>query len=283
MNIERSGLLTLHTSIVLFGFTALFSKLIPLSAIDLNGYRSFIAAVTLLLLIKLKNGNWHLTSTKDTLWMVFLGVLMGAHWMTYFHAMQISSIAIGVISLYTFPLMIVFLEPLLRGEQLHTKDAVCALVGLFGVYLIVPDFSPNSPVAEGLIWGLVSALIFAFRNIWQKQHLSQYAGDTTMLYQALVAGLVCLPFMSTSISAVESESWIKLLVLGTVFTALPHGLFVASLRKLKAKTAGLISCLQPVYATTLAFLILKEEPALSTLLGGILIIGTAMYETYRAA
>ena len=104
-----------------------------------------------------------------------------------------------------------------------------------------------------------------------------------MLYQALVAGLVCLPFMSTSISAVESESWIKLLVLGTVFTALPHGLFVASLRKLKAKTAGLISCLQPVYATTLAFLILKEEPALSTLLGGILIIGTAMYETYRAA
>ena len=195
MNSNSNGLLTLHGSIILFGFTALFSKLIPLPAIDINGFRSFIAVVAIALLLKLKNSPWRLTSVKDSTWMLLLGVLMGTHWMTYFHSMQISSIAIGVISLYTFPLMIVFLEPLLRGEKLQAQDALCAMVGLFGIYLIVPDFSLDSPISEGLLWGLLSALIFAFRNIWQKQHLSQYAGDTTMLYQALVAGLVCLPFM----------------------------------------------------------------------------------------
>lgn len=272
----------LHTAVFLLSITALFSKLIPLSAADINVFRGFLAAATLGVLLLIQKRALTLHSTHDLMWMVLLGALLGTHWMTYFHAMQISSVAIGVISLYTFPLMTVFLEPLLTHEKLHWSDAGFALIGLFGVYLMVPEFSLDSPVTEGVLWGLASALLFAFRNIWQKHKLSKYPGDTTMLYQGFMAGLVCLPFMTATLSEIDTESWWKILIVGTIFTVLPHTLFVNSLRNLRAKTAALIACMQPVHSTILAFLLLSEEPSISTIIGGALIIGTSMFETYRA-
>lgn len=282
MSSNKQSLVLLHSSVFLFGITALFSKLIPLSSADINVFRSFLSVATLGLLILLQKRALRLESFRDLKWMLGLGVILGAHWLTYFHSMQVSSVAIGVISLYTFPLMVVFLEPLLANEKLHWSDAALAVIGLLGVFLMVPSFSLDSPITEGVLWGLLSALFFALRNTWQKHKLSHYPGDTTMLYQALFAGFVCLPFMTASVGDIDQESWLKILILGTLFTALPHSLFVASLRKLRAKTASLIACMQPVYATILAFVFINETPTMGTILGGLLIIGASMIETYRA-
>ena len=36
---------------------------------------------------------------------------MGAHWVTYFYALKLSNVALGVLSLYTFPIFTAILEP----------------------------------------------------------------------------------------------------------------------------------------------------------------------------
>ncbi|MCG8670155.1 MAG: EamA family transporter [Pseudomonadales bacterium] len=281
MNTNQRSLLMLHASVFIFGITALFSKLIPLSSADINLVRSILTVLVLGVLLKVQRRPIKLLSNKDLAWMIFLGALLGLHWLTYFHAMKVSSVAVGVISLYTFPLMVVFLEPLLSKEKLHLSDALLALVGLGGVFLMVPTFSLDSPITAGVAWGLISALFFALRNIWQKQRLSEYRGDTTMLYQGFVAGLTCLPFISFTMADINFDNAWKLLVIGTLLTALPHSLFVTSLRHLRAKTASLIACMQPVHATILALIFLNEQPTAGTLIGGTLIIASSMIETYR--
>ncbi|WP_029774047.1 EamA family transporter, partial [Pseudoalteromonas sp. TB51] len=45
-------------------------------------------------------------------------------------------------------------------------------------------------------------------------------------------------------------------------------------------TAGLISCLQPLYGTLLAIVIIHERPTLLTLIGGALIVSAACFETW---
>jgi drug/metabolite transporter (DMT)-like permease len=50
---------------------------------------------------------------RDWLLMLLCGLLMCVHWVTYFHAMQVSTVAIGMIALYTYPVMSVLLEPLI--------------------------------------------------------------------------------------------------------------------------------------------------------------------------
>jgi drug/metabolite transporter (DMT)-like permease len=214
--------------------------------------------------------------------MLLCGLLMCVHWVTFFHAMQVSTVAIGMIALYTYPVMSVLVEPLWQGQRPHRIDVLCGLVVLAGVYLLVPDVSLQSGAALGVLWGLVSAATFTMRNIVQRNYLGAYRGDTAMFYQSLIAGLCAWPFARHASGGLSLNVWLQLALLALVFTAVPHSIFAGSLRALKAKTAGLISCMMPVYGVALAWIVLGEVPSPATVCGGMIIVAAAAFESARA-
>jgi len=282
MDEKRKSLFGLHMANILFAGTGLFAKLIPLPAIDITALRCLLAAGFLFILVIILKRKILLTRTRDWLLMGSCGILMCLHWVTFFHAMQVSTVAVGMIALYTYPIITVFLEPLWQGQRPHRADLLCGLVVLAGVYLLVPEFSFKSTAALGMFWGAVSATVFALRNVLQRHYLGQYRGDTAMLYQGLVAGLACLPFLQHDPRSLSLPVWAQLGLLAFFCTAVPHSMFAGSLRELKAKTAGLISCLMPVYGVVLAWLVLGETPAFATICGGLIIVAAAAYESLRA-
>lgn len=282
MDDKRKGLLFLHSAILIFGGTALFSKLISLPAADITVGRSFIAVAVILLLLLARGRSFALQQRKDGLIMLIAGALLGLHWATYFQAMQVAGIAVGMVAMYTYPIMIVFLEPLFKGHKPHQTDVLCAGIMLVGIILLVPEFDLHNNITQGVCWGVLSAALFALRNVMQGHYLKGYSGETSILYQGVVAGAVVIPFMGSNPLDISGENLIKILVLGALFTAVPHSFFANSLRYLKAKTVGLIGCLQPVYGSVLAYLVLAEAPGWMTVLGGSIIIGTAAFETYRS-
>ena len=104
-----------------------------------------------------------------------------------------------------------------------------------------------------------------------------------MLYQTLVASLMLCLFIEVPIVEVSYSNWLLILLVGVVFTALPHALFASSLQNLSAKTAGLISCLQPLYGGVLAYMLLHEQVSLLTFIGGGLVISAAFFETWSVS
>ena len=282
MDSKRIGLISVHSSSLIFGGTALFSSWVSLPSSDITFWRSWVAALALFLLLRFRGIKTRLNSTRDTIAMVIAGILLGAHWITYFHAMQVSGVAVGIIALFTYPMFTVFIEPLFKSQHPHWQDILCAALVLLGVILLVPEFDTQNPVTQGILWCLFSALLFALRNVMQGHYLKAYRGETSMLYQAALAAMVCIPFLTEAPSNIHNHDWLLLLLLGCVFTALPHSLFATSLRYLKAKSVSLIACLQPVYGIALGVMLLSEQLAWTTLLGGALIVGTAAVETYRS-
>lgn len=276
------GLVAVHTAVLIFGLTALFSKLISLTALEITLLRSLFAALIIAILFFWHGTTLQLAKAKDYGIVILLGVLLAIHWVTYFHAMQVASIAVGVIALYTFPIITVFLEPLFHGEKPHLKDIISALAVMFGIYLLVPDFSLSNETTQGLLWGIFSALFFALRNIVQGHYFKGYTAKHSLFYQTLVTFVVLLPFSFEVIPEVTTFQWGQLLVLGLFFTAVPHTLFAFSLLNLKAKTVSLVACVQVVYATTFAALVLSEWPQISTVIGGLIVVSAAMYESYTA-
>ena len=276
------GLLAVHSAVLIFGLTALFSKLIALTALEITLLRSIFAALVIAVMFFWKGTSLQLSRSKDYGIVFLLGVLLAIHWVTYFHAMQVSSIAVGVIALYTFPIITVFLEPLFHGESPHLKDIVSALAVLVGIYLLVPEFSLSNETTQGLLWGMFSALFFALRNIIQGHYFKGYTARHSLFYQTLVTFVVLLPFSFEVIPEVTHVQWGQLFILGIFFTALPHTLFAFSLMNLKAKTVSLVACVQVVYATVFAALLLSEWPQFSTIMGGLIVVSAAMYESYTA-
>ena len=282
MSNSVKGLFAVHSAVLIFGLTALFSKLIALTALEITLIRSIFAALIIFLVFAWQKKTLALKNLKDYSLVFILGVLLALHWVTYFHAMQVSSIAVGVIALYTFPVITVFLEPLFHGARPHGKDIFSALLVLAGIYLLVPEFSVNNQTTQGVLWGVLSALFFSLRNIVQGHFFKGYTARHSLFYQTLVTFIVLLPFSFNTIPGVTLTQWGQLLLLGIVFTAVPHTLFAFSLLNLKAKAVSLIACVQVVYATIFAAFLLHEWPQISTVFGGAIVVTAAMYESYTA-
>lgn len=279
MHPVKKSLWSLHVTVILLGATALFSKILPLSAVDITLGRAFVACIILFGIVKLFRKSIRLDNKKDYFVALFLGLLMAAHWVSYFAAMQYSSVSVGMIALFTFPVMTVLLEPFFEGLRLVWQDLVSAVVVLFGIFLIVPEVSLENEATQGVLIGILSAVLYAVRNLVHRKHFSHYSGAHAMAYQTLVI-FISLSFFSTDeLFKASQETYIGLIILGIFLTAMPHALIAASLRHLRAKTFSLIACMQPLYGVGLAILVLDEQPRWQTLVGGLLVISAAIYET----
>lgn len=282
MDDVKKSLWSLHLAVLLLGLTALFSKIIPLSALDITFGRSLVAFLCLATLVKVSGKSLKLYSVKDVCMGLLLGVIMAAHWVTYFAAMQYSSIAVGMIALFTFPVITVLLEPFFEGIKLVWQDLVSAGVVLIGIALIVPDLSLQNDVTLGISVGVLSAFLYALRNLLHRKYFSQYSGAHAMTVQTFVIILCLFGFTSEALFAISTETLLLLVLLGSVCTAAPHALVASSLKHLRAKTFSLIACAQPLYGVIFALVLLNETPNLSTLIGGVLVISAAVYETINA-
>ena len=278
---EQRSLLKLHLSVLLFAGTALFARLIPLSATDITAYRIAIAAATLGSLLLIQRRRLRLHKSRDYGWALLLGMLVGLHWVTYFDSMQKAGVALGIMAFFTYPVITVLIEPVLEKRLPAMLDLAAGAWVLAGVWLILPDTHLGSQATTGVLTGILSALLFALRNIFHKRHFCHYSGPHAMFYQMSVAVLMLLWWVETPPGAVTDESWLLLILLGTLFSAAPHALFAGALQHLSATTISMISCLQPFYATLLSVWLLGERLTLPAMVGGTMVVSAALFETWK--
>ncbi len=279
MNPVKRSLITLHFTVVLLGGTALFSHLIPLSATDITIGRSVFACLALISYLLWTGESLKLDKRNDYFLAFGLGVLMALHWVSYFAAMQYASVSVGLIALFTFPVITVFMEPFFEAAKLKWQDVVSALVVLLGIYLLVPTPDLNNNITLGVAIGVGSAILYSLRNLLHRQYFSHYGGAKAMAWQILVICIVLIPVGSSELTEISLSTGVLLITLGTIFTALPHALIATCLIYLRAKTFSLVACMQPLYGVILAVVLLNETPDLKTLIGGLLIISASIYET----
>ena len=205
MKAQQQSLWFLHSAVLLFGGTALFSKLIGLPALDITVYRTGVAAIVLFILLTIQKKQIRLANIKDYGIAILLGAVVGIHWVTYFSSMQMAGVTVGIIAFFTYPIITVFLEPLLSQTKAkpQAKDIVIAIIVLVGVFLLIPEINLGNQVTVGIIMGVISALFFALRNVLHKNYFSHYSGPHTMLYQTLVACLMLGLFVEVPPTEVE--------------------------------------------------------------------------------
>lgn len=271
------NLAELMAAVFLLGLVPLFAKLVPMDAVSIIFYRCFFGAAGLLAFVLWRRHGFGLGTGRDYLRTLVVGVLLAAHLSSYFHAIQLTTVAIAIAATFTFPVMTVLIEPLLDGRRVRLLDLGLAVVAFGGVALIAAPAGSDSAVLSGVLWGLFSALMFALRNVLHRRWLSHHPSSQAMGYQLLVVVLCLLAFTEPPAS-VNPPAWLGLALLGLVFTALAHSLFAGSMRHLPAKTAALMASLQPVISILAAAVVLTEVPGPRTLVGAAMVVSVAVIE-----
>jgi drug/metabolite transporter (DMT)-like permease len=276
-------LLSIHAAVLLFGFAGLFGdeRVLPLPSFFLVFGRVVFATGTLLLAALIRRDILGPVSRQSLLAFAVLGALLAAHWTTFFQAVKSSGVALALITFTTFPIFVAFLEPLFFREKLRLLDVGRAALALIGVAILTPRFALSDRPTQGILWGIASGGTFALLTLLNRRFVRQYSSMTIALYQDLFAAVALLPFVFGGRPSFTIQDMLLLAILGVFCTAVAHSLFIAGMASVSARTASSIACLEPVYGTLLAVLVLGESLPLRTLLGGILILGVAFHATWH--
>ena len=211
--------------------------------------------------------------------MILGGLLMGAHWITYFYALRYSSVAIALLSLFTYPVITAFLEPLLFGIRFNKVHLGLGLLVLAGVYFLSPEFDLENDYFIAVIFGIASAVFYSFRNLLMKREVERYNGTALMFYQILVVTICLSPSVFFSEIDLVLEQWIPLFLLAVLTTCIGHTLFLQSFRNFSITAASIMSSMQPVYGILLGINFLDEIPGFNTVIGGLLILSAVIIES----
>lgn len=276
----NKNFLLLHLSFFLMSVPAQFAKGIQMPAGILIWWRCLfgtIIAFTLLFIIKKARVN-----KTDFKWLIISGLVMGLHWWTYFLSIQLSSVGVGILALFTYPIISVFLEPFFFKTKTAIKQVIGGLGIIGGIYFLIPEFSLTNNVTLGVVIGVASAFFFSLRNILTRKYLSEVPALTTMGYHILSAFvLLSIPLIAnTDTFLVPSKSEAGLiLLLASFFTIGSHALVVYSLKHYSVSTIGILGGLQVLYGSLLAFIIFTEIPNVNFYMGAVIILGVSIFET----
>lgn len=244
--------------------------------------RSALAIVFLGIFIYYKKIDLKIASRRDLNTILLSGLFLGAHWVTYFYALKLSGVAIGMLSMFTYPIITVFLEPLFFKSRLNFNHVILGILVLIGIYFLTPEFNVGNNITQGVLFGIVSAVFYAIRNILMKKKTSSYHGSMLMFYQMVIITLVLWPVFFIFEANPTTNDWLGLGALALFTTSVGHTLFVLSMKNFSISTASIMSSVQPIYGILFGMLFLGEIPAAKTIIGGILIISTVVIESYQS-
>ncbi|MFC2145911.1 DMT family transporter [Acidobacteriota bacterium] len=278
---KNKNLLEIHIAVLFFGLAGLFGKLILLPALIIVLGRVIFAAIFLALLSLYLKQNIKLNQKKDYLYLFILGIILALHWWTFFQAIRVSTVAVGLLTYSTFPIFVTFLEPYFFKEKIKRSDIFLALITFLGVILVIPRFEIANNITQGAVWGIASGFTFAVLSILNREYVKKYSSLVIAFYQDSAAAIVLLPFLFLMEFTVTLKDILLLALLGIGFTAIAHTLFIKGLTNVKAQTASIIACLEPVYGIVIAIFLLGEVPGLRIISGGMLILSVTIYATIK--
>src|SRR5207342_1460323 len=155
------GLVSANVAVLLFGLAGVLGKLSLLPAPLIVFGRAFFAGLVLLAVCWFRHISLRPKQARDSYLLLGQGVLLALHWTAFFQSINVSNVAIGLLSFSSFPLFTALLEPTLLRQRLRGAELAGALLVLPGIYLLVPSISLNDTTTQGVVWGLLAGATFA--------------------------------------------------------------------------------------------------------------------------
>lgn len=278
---KQRNLLEIHLATLLFGLAGLFGKWLALSPFFIVLGRVLFASLALWLIISFTSQSLKAQTRSEYFLFLLLGLILAVHWAAFFRAIQVSTVAVGLLSYSSFPVFTAFLEPLFLKEKMDRTNILFAILCLCGVFLIIPRLDLANSVSQGVLWGLLSGFTFAVLTIFNRKLIQKYSSLMIAFYEDMSATFFLLPFLFLTPLVLHAKDIFLLVILGVICTAGAHSLFIHGMRRVRAQTASIISSLEPVYGIVFALFLLREIPSVRTILGGIIILSATFSVSLR--
>jgi drug/metabolite transporter (DMT)-like permease len=273
----NKNLIILHFTVFIWGFTGILGALITVSAVSLVWYRVLIATVTLFLYFKFNKTAFNIDK-KTFLQLIFTGALVGGHWILFFAAIKLSTVAVTLVCFSSMTLFTAILEPVINKKRISKLEIFAGALIIIGIVLI---FRFETKYTAGIIAGLACALFASLFGIINSRQVKKLEAPVIAFYELTGAFLwitiyllVTRGFNRTMLLSNADLGY--LFLLGTVCTSLAYVAGVSVMRELSAFRVALITNLEPVYGILMSFVFFGDMNKMTTgfWVGALIILST---------
>lgn len=265
-NDRSKSLLLLHFLIFIWGFTSILGALISLDSLPIVWHRMTFATVMIAVYF------WGFSRTSFRIhpgvfkWYLTGGVLIAIHWILFFYAIKITTIALTLSILSSASLMTSILEPILYQRPFRRYEIVFGVVVIFGLLLI---YGVQKEQLFGIAIALLATLLSVLFSLLNGRLIQHYPAKNIAFYQLLTGAVVLTPFLFFSLDSpaelLPKDGWdvLWLFLLASVCTAYATIASVEVLKHVSPFTMMISLNLEPVYAIVFSLFIFGEKEYMS--------------------
>ena len=276
-----NGKLKILTSMAIFGTVGIFVRFIPMDSAPIAFCRGVMGCLFLLLFMTVTGKKLNLQAIKANGWRLAVsGAAIGINWILLFEAYRYTTVAIATICYYLAPAFVTLCSPLV-GEKLTGKKLGCIGVAMAGMVFVSGVFQGGQQSSLlGVALGVGAAAFYASIILLNKT-LSPIGSYDRTFCQLGMAALVVAPYIllsgGISFGEMTTLGWVMLVIVGIVHTGIAYTLYFGAIGDVNAQTAAILSYLDPVLSILLSALILRERLDIFSVIGAVLILGSALY------
>lgn len=215
---------------------------------------------------------------KRSLIQITLFSLFGVLFMqiAYMTTIKYTTAGIGTL-LEQLGLALIMLYVCVRGKRLpRVREVVGLAIAFGGTFIIATQGNPSSLAipAEGLFWGLLSALAFMFYTLMPLKVLAKWGSFIVTGLAMLIGGVVAALFEQpwNEPVAMSGDLVFAMTVLVVVGTLIAYVLYLQGIQDAGPMRASLTSPLEPVSAMVFSTVWLGSPITAPDVVGGLLII-----------
>jgi drug/metabolite transporter (DMT)-like permease len=282
-DLRGDALVTL--SMLMFGGYALFLNLLP--KIPVVSFLFAMQAVGMIVLFAKAIRQGFPKTTPNVKWLLLaLAIATTANDLTYFYAFRLTSVANASVAHQLVSIFLLFLAPLLLHERTEKSEWISLAVALLGILILFGrGLGVSSHDAIGITFGVLSAFFYALFVLIYR-HLGEDGKGYTIsflnFWRYLLSTLILLPFIPYfgGFGIIRENFW-SLIAFGILFAVIASGIHNLGIARTRPLHVSIIGKSEPVIATLYAFFFLGQVPAISALIGSLLIIGASVWLAFQ--
>ncbi len=281
-NLKRMhGYVSIVAASILWGTMGILAKLSFEYGIlpeTLIAFRLVISFATLLVFMALiKRDSFRIQKT-DVFLLLFFGVFAVAFQrISYFYAVDLTTATMTAILFYTYPVFVTLSAWFFLKEKVGLRTLLAIVLTFSGVALVVKAYEHSflNVNLAGIIFGLLSSLLFALYFLMTKKLRGRYASWTLTLYGDGIGALTLTPVIYLSIPSLPEfplQLWLLILAIAWFPSLLAYLFHSYGLKYVKSSKGSILSAIEPLSAALFSTVILGENLEIPQLMGIVLVL-----------
>lgn len=249
--------------IIAISFSSIFIRWSDAEASVIGMYRLFLTNLIMLPLVWKSRKEMFSLTGRQWGWLLLSGTLLGLHFLFWIGSLSYTTVASSTVILTLEPILVVSASYFLFGTRINRTMMLGIGLALVGSIVIgAGDFQVSGSALHGDLLSLLGTFAVAAHMLAGKQILQSMSAFVYNFWVFFTAASLLAVYnlvQGYSFTGYSSKEWGVFLLLAVVPTLFGHYLFNWLMQYMSASAVSMAVLGEPVVASLLAWLLLKES------------------------